>query len=192
MVKRGDARPDKLLLADLLFVPRVPSGGRQGSRHALAKPNNRAGQQTRDLPVKIVAVAKPNTALDPELLSGICQQMLLKEIPAQPLPPLPPNLSQSTFQRSHLHIRAPHPPEGDPRRVPGSWALQQAELADPQHSLLGVSLLQRFPKKLPDTDSGAAGRPMADIYNRLSSDSDSLHTQLKMCIRPAELRNNNN
>lgn len=31
------------------------------------------------------------------------------------------------------------------------------------------------PKKLSNTDSGTAGRPIADIYNNLSSDSDSQH-----------------
>lgn len=37
-------------------------------------------------------------------------------------------------------------------------------LAEPQHSLLGVSLLPRFQKSFPTQTSSTAGRPIADIH----------------------------
>lgn len=97
------------------FSPRT---GKPNKKASKTGPDNRQSFINKDvLSMKIITAAKQNMAQDPELLSEVCQQTLLKETVQQrgqgwrhkaffPLY-VPLHLSQSTFQQYDLLICVP-------------------------------------------------------------------------------------
>lgn len=76
--------------------------------------------------MKIITAAKQNTAQDPELLSEVCQQTLLKETEGTGMTPqgLLTKMFPSTCPSPHSSSMtcSSVSPEGRVQRVQGSWA----------------------------------------------------------------------